>query len=87
MRFALALVLPLLAAAHPGHNVREEALERRQFLDTAKRADLSHCADKLQKRGVSDRAVARREAALHRVRQKREWPPFCMPTLCWLAGV
>jgi protocatechuate 3,4-dioxygenase beta subunit len=60
-----------LVAAHPGHDVAEEAAERRAYLQSAKRTSLAHCADKLRDRGVDSRNVARRQAVVERARQKR----------------
>lgn len=57
------------AIAHPGHNVEEEALERRAFLKHSKK-DLSHCSAKLKARGVEARALERRAAAVHGLRQE-----------------
>lgn len=58
-------------SAHPGHDLTEEIAERKQFLSSVKRSDLSHCAVKLKARGISNRNVARREAALHKARTIR----------------
>ncbi|KAH8685352.1 Intradiol ring-cleavage dioxygenase [Ilyonectria robusta] len=76
MRFANNAIASLallsgVAIAHPGHNVAEEAAERRDFLQSVKRASLAHCADKLKARGVEARNVARRSAQLEKARQKR----------------
>ncbi|KAJ9145299.1 Aromatic compound dioxygenase [Pleurostoma richardsiae] len=57
--------------AHPGHDLTQEIAERREFLGSVKRADLSHCAAKLKARGVDKRNVARRTAALEKARAKR----------------
>lgn len=76
MRFANNAIASLallsgVAIAHPGHNVAEEAAERRDFLQSVKRASLGHCAEKLKARGVEARNVARRSAQLEKARQKR----------------
>lgn len=75
MRFSATLpALALLSApvlAHPGHDLTEEIAERRDFLGAVKRADLSHCAEKLRARGVSERNVARRQALVENARAKR----------------
>lgn len=75
MRFTQTVVsgLTLLSTsfAHPGHDLTAEILERREFLDSVKRTDLSHCADKLKARGVHQRNVARRHEALQKARAKR----------------
>lgn len=75
MRFASTIVsgLTLLAGsviAHPGHDVAHEAQERREFLSSVKRTDLSHCATKLKARGVDKRNVARRTAQVNKARTK-----------------
>jgi hypothetical protein len=60
-----------LVAAHPGHDVAQEAAERRAYLQSVKRTSLAHCADKLKARGTEARNVARRGAAVQKARQKR----------------
>ncbi|RYP77310.1 hypothetical protein DL770_007077 [Monosporascus sp. CRB-9-2] len=60
-----------LASAHPGHDISQEIVERREFLSTVKRNDLSHCAEKLKARGVLERNVARRSAQVEKERAKR----------------
>lgn len=59
------------AAAHPGHSVRQELQERREFLSAAKARDLTHCASKLKARGVESRNVARRTELVEAARAKR----------------
>lgn len=74
MRFSsvfTGLALSGMAVAHPGHNVKQEAAERRDYLTTVKRASLAHCADKLKARGVDARNMARRRAQVEKARQKR----------------
>ena len=76
MRFTqtVASGLALLSSgviAHPGHDLTQEIAERRAFLSSVKRADLSHCASKLKARGLTARNVERRTAALNRARAKR----------------
>jgi len=60
-----------VASAHPGHDISQEIVERREFLSTVKRNDLSHCAEKLKARGVLERNVARRSAQVEKERAKR----------------
>jgi hypothetical protein len=60
-----------LVAAHPGHNIAQEAAERRAYLSSVKRTSLSHCADKLRARGTEARNIARRQALVHSAREKR----------------
>lgn len=64
-------VLVGLASAHPGHDVAQEAAERREFLANAKRTDLSHCAEKLRARGIEAKNIARRKAQVEEARRKR----------------
>jgi hypothetical protein len=76
MRFTKTVVsgLTLLSSsvlAHPGHDLTQEIAERREFLSSVKRADLSHCASKLKARGLTQRNVERRTAALEKARAKR----------------
>jgi hypothetical protein len=75
MRFTKAVsglaLLAGLAAAHPGHDVKQEAAERRAYLQSVKRTSLAHCADKLKARGVEARNIARRQAIVEKARQKR----------------
>ncbi len=59
------------AAAHPGHDVSQEAAERREFLQSVKRTNLAHCADELKAQGIHARNVARRQAVVQKARQKR----------------
>src|SRR3569833_1871735 len=58
-----SLLLGALAAtwtvAHPGHDVQQEAAERRAFLQNSPR-DLSHCAGKLKARVHEARSIERR---------------------------
>ncbi|KAK7426878.1 hypothetical protein QQZ08_006624 [Neonectria magnoliae] len=69
--FAGLALLGGVAVAHPGHNVAEEAAERREFLSSVKRSSLAHCAGKMKARGVKARNVARRSAQIEKARQKR----------------
>ncbi|KAG9657804.1 aromatic compound dioxygenase, partial [Aureobasidium melanogenum] len=67
--FALASI----TAAHPGHDPREEALERRSYYNSvpATKRSLSHCEAKIKARGLEQRSLARREALVTNARQKR----------------
>ncbi|KAK6853827.1 hypothetical protein PG995_010639 [Apiospora arundinis] len=65
MHFTNTLLSALAATqalAHPGHDVQEEALKRRTYLENAKRTDLSHCSAELRARGHEQRGVQRRQA-------------------------
>ena len=69
-----SLALTSIAAAHPGHDPHEEALERRAYYDSvplAKRS-LSHCEAKIKARGLEQRSLARRAALVANARQKRD---------------
>lgn len=66
-----AALLVGFVQAHPGHDLSEEIAERRSFINSVKRTSLSHCAEKLQSRGVEARNVARRSAAVQEARLKR----------------
>ena len=65
------LLLSGAVTAHPGHNVAQEAAERRDFLNSVKRSSLAHCAEKLKARGIEARNIARRSAQISKARQKR----------------
>ncbi|KPM34841.1 hypothetical protein AK830_g11725 [Neonectria ditissima] len=69
--FAGLALLNGVAIAHPGHNVAEEAAERRDFLSSVKRSSLAHCAEKMKARGVEARNIARRSAQIEKARAKR----------------
>ncbi|KAK8119708.1 uncharacterized protein PG998_004334 [Apiospora kogelbergensis] len=65
MHFTNTLLSVLATAqviAHPGHDVREEALARRTYLESAKRTNLDHCSAELRARGHEQRGVQRRQA-------------------------
>ncbi|KAL2211050.1 aromatic compound dioxygenase [Sarocladium strictum] len=57
--------------AHPGHDISEEVAERRHFVNSIHRKDLSHCAESLRARGVEARSIARRSAAVEEARARR----------------
>lgn len=71
-----SLALASTAAAHPGHDPREEALERRAYYDSVPRTkrSLSHCEAKIKARGLEQRSLARRDALATNMRQKRGLP-------------
>lgn len=62
MRFSTVFTAILVAgaAAHPGHDLSEEITERRAFKRVTRRNDLSHCAAKLEARGIEKRNLMRR---------------------------
>ncbi|KEZ45089.1 hypothetical protein SAPIO_CDS2519 [Scedosporium apiospermum] len=62
MHFATLLAGVLAAtgvAAHPGHDHSKEVAERREYLQHNRR-DLSHCAEKMKRSGLSARNAKRR---------------------------
>ncbi|EGR44065.1 uncharacterized protein TRIREDRAFT_71094 [Trichoderma reesei QM6a] len=74
MRFssiAAVAAITNLVQAHPGHDLTEEILERRNFVNSIHRKDLSHCTEKLRARGVEARSIARRSAAVEEARALR----------------
>ncbi|KAG9858487.1 aromatic compound dioxygenase, partial [Aureobasidium melanogenum] len=68
-----SLALASFAAAHPGHDPREEALERRSFYNSVPpiKRSLNHCEAKIKARGLEQRSLSRREALTTSARQKR----------------
>jgi len=70
-KFLAAVALLPSILAHPGHDVTEEVAQRAAFLKQAERRSLAHCAGVLRERGVEARNIARREAAVEKLRMKR----------------
>lgn len=68
------LTLGLLAApgalGHPGHDIREEAAERREFLKRSPNTVRS-CIPQLERRGYQAAALERRQQMAHEARVKR----------------
>ncbi|KAL4922955.1 intradiol ring-cleavage dioxygenase [Aspergillus undulatus] len=62
-----------IVSAHPGHDVRREAAERAAFMQSAPvtSRSLGHCASKLKARSTEDINIARRESAVHQLREAR----------------
>jgi hypothetical protein len=63
------LALPAVFA-HPGHDVAEEALERREYVKRGPKSVRS-CAPELRRRGDMKNALARRQAMASKARNKR----------------
>ncbi|KAL4949832.1 Intradiol ring-cleavage dioxygenase [Aspergillus filifer] len=64
--------LATVVSAHPGHDVKAEAAERRAALNNLHTRGLSaQCATQLKARGVEAASVARRDAMLQKVRKAR----------------
>ncbi|EOD51794.1 putative extracellular dioxygenase protein [Neofusicoccum parvum UCRNP2] len=55
--------------AHPGHNHKAEALERRSAVANMSRRSLAHCQDKLAARGLDVKNVQRRQAMAQQLRK------------------
>ncbi|KAH7313882.1 Intradiol ring-cleavage dioxygenase [Stachybotrys elegans] len=73
MHFPLPLVAAFAAAvlAHPGEDHSEELRQQRDFFANVERASLAHCAEQLEARGVNERNVKRRMAAIEQARNQR----------------
>lgn len=78
VHIASALAVGLLGlagavSAHPGHDHRAEAAERRAFLDKASvhQRSLSKCATTLKARGHENANVMRRSNLVKSIRQRR----------------
>ncbi|CAH0025999.1 unnamed protein product [Clonostachys rhizophaga] len=74
MRLQSLSTIALLAsgvAAHPGHDVQQEAEERRDFLQSIETRSLSHCVKRWQENGLEARHNARRAAIVQDARHKR----------------
>lgn len=69
-RFVLLVTLTTTVLSHPGHDNRQEALERAAFLKSNKR-DLSHCSAKMKTRGIEQASIQRRAAVAKAAREKR----------------
>jgi protocatechuate 3,4-dioxygenase beta subunit len=67
----LTLGLAMLASAHPGDDPTQELEEHRAFLASVEKKSLSHCAEKLKARGVTERNVKRRMQTVKEAREKR----------------
>lgn len=73
LRTAIAGLLATAAlevSAHPGHDTAAELAERAAYFNQkyAKR-DLAHCAEKLEKRGINERALRRRADVVDNLRR------------------
>lgn len=67
-------------SAHPGHDVKAEALERRQYYDSIpiSKRSVGQCASKLKERGLAQKAHARRAAIME---EKRNLSSTGTPTI------
>lgn len=63
------LALPVIWA-HPGHDIGEEAAERAAFVKRAPKS-VRQCASQLERRGVSQATLARRQEVVHKAKVKR----------------
>lgn len=71
LTLAVASILPAAIFAHPGHDVHAEAAKRAAAMENMQRRTLAHCADELKALGVEQRSIARRQAAVEKLRKKR----------------
>lgn len=57
--------------AHPGADIEAEIMERHAYFKNpnAKRS-LAHCAEHFEKRGINERAIKRRAAAVEKLRRE-----------------
>ncbi|CAG9986259.1 unnamed protein product [Clonostachys byssicola] len=72
MRFQNLAVALLVSgiSAHPGHDVKAEALERREALSKVGKRSLSHCFKRWEESGLSARNHERRSALVEAAREK-----------------
>jgi hypothetical protein len=79
--------LASIAAAHPGHDVHEEAAERAAFLKHAPphARSLSHCSPSLTARGLEKANIARRDQTVRKLREARgqQQPRMSRPYYEW----
>ncbi|KAF4545857.1 Intradiol ring-cleavage dioxygenase [Lasiodiplodia theobromae] len=66
---ALSLLSATEVMAHPGHNHKAEAVQRRAAVSNMSKRSLSHCQDKLAARGVEAKNVQRRHAMHQQLRK------------------
>lgn len=59
------------AVGHPGHDISQEAAERRSFLSTVEARSLSHCWPRFAENGLQARNMARRAAQVEQARKER----------------
>ncbi|KAJ2896716.1 hypothetical protein MKZ38_005286 [Zalerion maritima] len=75
MRFTnvgIAALAANLASAHPGHNIKQEAVVRRDAMKAMKGPrSLGHCAEKIKSRGLERKNVLRRNNLMNTLVQKR----------------
>ncbi|GAB7330511.1 hypothetical protein MBLNU13_g02110t1 [Cladosporium sp. NU13] len=67
---ALGFLAAPVALGHPGHDIREEAAERREFLKRSPNSVRS-CIPQLERRGYQAAALERRQQMAHEARVKR----------------
>lgn len=66
---ALSLLSATEVMAHPGHNHKAEAVQRRAAVANMSKRSLSHCQEKLAARGVEAKNVQRRHAMHQQLRK------------------
>ncbi|KAF2839091.1 aromatic compound dioxygenase [Patellaria atrata CBS 101060] len=70
---AIALAAALLSStsfAHPGHDHKHEAAQRREYIESLEQKDLGHCAETLMANGHYERAIKRRAETVARLRRE-----------------
>lgn len=67
---ALGLLAAPVALGHPGHDIHEEAAERREFLKRSPN-NVQSCIPQLERRGYQAAALERRQQMAHEARVKR----------------
>jgi hypothetical protein len=67
--WCLAIGQAALVQAHPGHDVKTEAIERAAALKN--RRGLSQCADTLSARGFESKNAMRRDLAVQQLRRQK----------------
>lgn len=67
LRLIVSVLSVVSVSAHPGSHDHNEASVRRDFLQRSRR-NLSHCTDKFQQKGYSDRQKVRRQEFVHNFR-------------------
>ena len=70
LAFGILATLSIIATAHPGHDIAEEAAERAAFIKRSTSLG-AKCGEKLAARGIEQKTRARRQALAESLRKKR----------------
>lgn len=68
--FALGLLAAPFTIAHPGHDIRQEAAERREFFERSPNT-VQSCMPHLERRGHQSAALERRQRIAREIREKK----------------